>query len=655
MYLSRTLFLGILLVLFGHFNAYGLGDTLVVDASAKDREKLDIKKYVRFYIDVNESQSFEEIYSRRVWTEFKNLPEGSGAHTSWTRLIVKNTSKDTLEFIYFLGYHTIQDMYMSNPQGMGFPVKLFDYQSKFSTSLCILPSQQTTYWLKSSPFIFFKDFTPFLFSKAGYRSYKKLHTERSMYDFGFRAMIMGLCFFLGLFAFVQSIHGKDVTYAYWGMYLWANFAYFFTGLDRHFNVGMLSDSGRPWMICTQFPIQISYLLFINSFLMISKYDRRIFWVIRATILVILCGFILSVYAIWNDNGPLRTLSEEFTFATDLAILLIFIGIVRIGVPQTRLLMIGSLGILTAAVLAALIDQLDLMQFDVFWFYPVTVFSLGVCFELVFFSLALSERTQQIKIENQRLQANYTRKLEADLAERVELIQNQNHLLEEQRVQNLTAEFEQRIAQTEIASLRSQMNPHFIFNCLNSIKLYVMENNAVEASDYLTKFSSLIRSVLDNSRSEKISLENELGTLSLYAELEVMRFKEKVRFELSVAPGVDQLFVEIPPLLLQPFVENAIWHGLMHQEGGGTVNVDITQPASKLLHVEITDNGIGRDMSARLKSKNATLTKSYGMKVTGERIDLVNQMYRIDTKYQVMDLYNEKGDPTGTKVILEISV
>jgi len=661
MHSYRALLLITLTFICWHQNANGQGSTLLIDSSTVHSEKLDIRKYILFYPDLSSSKSFEEIYADTTFIDFRNLQKTTFASgTSWTRITVKNISNDTLDMIYFLGYHTIKEMHISignlvNPAEMSAPRELFDYKDQFTASLHILPMQQATYWLKSSPFLFPREFKPILFSRSGYRSYKRQHTDGSMYNFGFRTMIMGLCFLLGLFAFIQSLYGKDRTYAYWGLYLWSNFAYFFTGLDRHFNLGILSESGKPWIIVSQFPIQMSYLLFISSFLMISKYDRRIFRAIQITILALFCGFILSFYAVWNNNSDLRNLTEEFTFATDFVILLIFVTIVKKGVPQTRLLMIGSIGILTAAIIAAMIDQFDLMQFDVFWFYPVNIFSLGVCFELVFFTLALSERTEKIKIENQQLQANYTRKLEADLAERVRLIQSQSHLLEEQRVQNLTQEFEQRIAQTEIASLRSQMNPHFIFNCLNSIKLYMLENNAEAASDYLTKFSLLIRSVLDNSRSEKISLEKELETLGLYAKLEVMRFKEKVEFILNVDSDIDLYFVQIPPLLLQPFVENAIWHGLMHQDLGGTVRVEITQPKASLLHVEITDNGIGRQMSERLKSKNATLNKSYGMKVTGERIDLVNQLYRIDTKYQVQDLYDKNGKPQGTTVILEIPI
>ena len=215
--------------------------------------------------------------------------------------------------------------------------------------------------------------------------------------------------------------------------------------------------------------------------------------------------------------------------------------------------------------------------------------------------------------------------------------------------------QQKIFQTEITALRAQMNPHFIFNCLNSIQLFTAQNEAEKASEYLSKFSRLIRLVLENSRSEKVTLENELETLRLYIEMEAMRFKGKVSYHINIAEGIDTSYIQIPPLLVQPFVENAIWHGLMHKEEGGMVNVEVTQPNENLLHIEISDDGIGREKAAEFKSKSATINKSFGMKVTNERIELINQLYNSTTKVQVFDLNNQQGEATGTKVVVEIPI
>lgn len=213
----------------------------------------------------------------------------------------------------------------------------------------------------------------------------------------------------------------------------------------------------------------------------------------------------------------------------------------------------------------------------------------------------------------------------------------------------------KIQTTEITALRAQMNPHFIFNCLNSIQLYTAQNNTEKATDYLNKFSRLIRLVLENSRSDKVSLENELETLRLYIEMEAMRFRGKVSFQINIAQNVDKDSIQIPPLLLQPFIENAIWHGLMHKEKGGTIRIEVTQPNDHLLRFDITDDGVGREKAAEFKSKSATQNKSFGMKVTAERIELINKLYNTATQVQIIDLKSKEGEATGTKVVVEIPI
>ncbi|SOD90561.1 tetratricopeptide repeat protein [Spirosoma fluviale] len=236
-----------------------------------------------------------------------------------------------------------------------------------------------------------------------------------------------------------------------------------------------------------------------------------------------------------------------------------------------------------------------------------------------------------------------------------LIAEQDRQLEAQRLRELEQSFEHRQAESELAALRAQMNPHFIFNCLNSIKLYASDNEAAKASVYLTKFARLIRLVLENSRSERVSLQNELEALRLYCDMEIMRFKDKLICQITVEEGLDAEFVEIPPLLIQPYVENAIWHGLMHKENGGTVWIRVAQAPSDQLQVTITDDGVGRSQAARLASKSADKRKSFGMKMTSERLDLINQVYQTDTTVVIEDLMDAHHQPSGTRVVLHIPI
>ena len=154
----------------------------------------------------------------------------------------------------------------------------------------------------------------------------------------------------------------------------------------------------------------------------------------------------------------------------------------------------------------------------------------------------------------------------------------------------------------------------------------------------------------------LGLSSELQALRLYIEMEAMRFKEKLKYSINVENNVEADYIEIPPLLLQPYVENAIWHGLMHKEEGGKIDISVAmKTAESLLEINIIDNGIGRTKSAELKSKTATLHKSYGMKVTSERIALINQIYKAGANVTIHDVTGDDGKPNGTRVTIQIPV
>ena len=215
--------------------------------------------------------------------------------------------------------------------------------------------------------------------------------------------------------------------------------------------------------------------------------------------------------------------------------------------------------------------------------------------------------------------------------------------------------EQQATANELKALRAQMNPHFIFNALNSIKSFNLNHDTEGANFYLTKFSKLIRQVLDNSRNEKITLKSELETLVLYLDMENMRVGDKFDYHINIDTEVETDFVEIPPMLIQPYIENAIWHGLVHKEGQGNIRIDIQFKNDTHLIINILDNGIGREKAMALKSKTGTTHKSFGMKITAERLDIIKQLYNIEAKINFEDLKNADGSAAGTKVTLEIPI
>lgn len=233
---------------------------------------------------------------------------------------------------------------------------------------------------------------------------------------------------------------------------------------------------------------------------------------------------------------------------------------------------------------------------------------------------------------------------------------QYHTQQIRRQERMKAEFDKKLAEVEMTALRSQMNPHFLFNCLNSINRFIQCNEPDAASAYLTKFSRLVRLVLDNSRTNTVTLRDELEALRLYLELESMRFVNRFKYVIDVSPALDKTSIDVPPMLIQPYVENAIWHGLMHKESDDcTLFLRIFADDNNQLIIEIEDNGIGRDAARELKSKSATLHKSHGMKVTAERIDIINEMYQTKATVHIEDLVYPDGQPAGTKVRLSLPI
>lgn len=215
--------------------------------------------------------------------------------------------------------------------------------------------------------------------------------------------------------------------------------------------------------------------------------------------------------------------------------------------------------------------------------------------------------------------------------------------------------QQKMADVEMQALRAQMNPHFIFNCLNSINRYIVKSDQATASLYLTRFAKLIRLILDNSNSKSVTLANELEALRLYIEMESIRFEKKFDYVITVDNAVQPETVYVPPLIIQPYVENAIWHGLLHKETEGHLSIYVYRQSAYMLECVIEDNGVGREKARELKSKSASSKKSLGMKLTEDRLALLNKQTQLESSVEVEDLVDEQGKPAGTRVIVKISI
>lgn len=212
--------------------------------------------------------------------------------------------------------------------------------------------------------------------------------------------------------------------------------------------------------------------------------------------------------------------------------------------------------------------------------------------------------------------------------------------------------QRRLANQLIAlrSLRSQMNPHFIFNALNSVNLYIAQKDERTANKYLTEFSRLMRLVLEQSQKDFIPLQQELEMIKLYINLEHDRFKDKFDFKLDIDPELDEDSLQIPPMLIQPYIENAIWHGLRYKEEKGLLTVGYKLTESSIL-VRVEDDGIGREKSKQIKTKNQLKNQSTGMYNIESRLKIINSMFKTKIVLSINDLNSYHG----TVVEIEIPI
>ncbi len=210
------------------------------------------------------------------------------------------------------------------------------------------------------------------------------------------------------------------------------------------------------------------------------------------------------------------------------------------------------------------------------------------------------------------------------------------------------EIEKRYFDLEQKALRLQMNPHFIFNTLNSIQSFVITSETEKAINYLAKFAKLMRLMLLNSRESFISIKDELEALTHYMDIERLRFDNKFDYNIEIGSDIDDEFLGIPPMILQPYVENAILHGIMHKKSRGNIDIKI-KLLGDIIFCSIEDDGIGRNLAMKHKEKEGLGRKSKGMLITKERLEILNKQNKEKISVNVIDITDDLGKGKGTRV------
>ncbi len=470
---------------------------------------------------------------------------------------------------------------------------------------------------------------------------------------GFLSFVVGVVFVLTVYHFMLYFQHKNKTYIYYSTYTFLVLITYFSMTENDF-LESLSKPVKPFFKLTHLAwvwiYNIVYYFFVFKFLNFKKHYTKHTKIIKYFLYILATiGIYCLLYSILNNSLILLTKAYTFIFLPAIIPLTLycFYLVYKAPEPTKYYIFVGSFILFVSSILGTLAVDFGLVFNSKETGY--LSFYIGLIIENIFFSLGLGLR--QKLIINERDTAN--QHLISNLKENEKLREKVNQqLLEKIDVLNEQIALKEEIDDLKLTALRSQMNPHFIFNALNSIKFYIIKNECKNATFYLNKFSKLMRKILEASSIKVTTLSEELVTMDLYMSIENIRFSNEINYNVN-CDCENLKNINIPPLILQPFLENALWHGLSSKKENKNIDVFIKKYEENFLQIVIIDNGIGRKAAAKIKSEKSINRKSIGINLTKDRLEnfVKNLNYNYTIKY--IDLLDENKQPVGTKVILNI--
>ena len=493
-----------------------------------------------------------------------------------------------------------------------------------------------------------EDFTSYFFNHA--------------FQNGFIIFTLGILFILTVYHFLLFFQHKDKLYLLYSCYT------FFIILSQlnHIKEGFLYELFLPIKQVTEYPMlateiyYIVYVLFAFKFLDIKEHLPKWYkWSFKALYLIIgYCIINFIIYLIQGDKNVLLEGYLYFTIPMTVFGLIMYIPLFKIKSPFKYYVIVGSFVLLISS-LSSLIYYLNLVDRGLSIEPAYGILYLGFILENILFSLGLGhkqklildERNQSQNMLIEKLQENekLKEKIQEQLEQEVESLNKQAKI---EKLENIKMKYDKEFAELKVSALRSQMNPHFIFNSLNAIKRFIIDNEKENAVFYLNKFSKLIRKILASTMEKESSLAEEIETMGLYVNIENIRFNNTIEFNINIDEFLNTSAIKIPSLILQPFIENALWHGLSLKKEDRKLILDIKKINVLQLQVDIIDNGIGRQRSMKIKQNKLLKRNSLGIKLSKERLKHFSENYEGNWQLTFTDLFDQNM-PCGTKVTLLI--
>ncbi len=614
-------------------------DTIFLSQKLNYEGLINASKSTQIFIDstkkVNSQSVDSQVFASLKDFKFKQLSFEYFNYVFWIKMTVKNPSDSLIKTLFTAGVHKEVEVF-SKENGIYKSVNLtrqewlqnerpFRFDEQY-VPLTFEPnrSYQLLVKITEDPQLNFKIVPKFVSYNWEYKDKTRGFYDEYWYliQDGFYVSVL---FFIAIYAFILYLIERKKYYIYYSIYLFFLLLFSFWAIEHSPYIQIFfsyipflkfSANNNTYLLLTN----IYYNLFINNFLELPKIAPKFSKIMLIYVRYVLGGLLVIdtfINFVWHNyslGGYIWILAQP------VIVLFGIYGIYQLFKLKGKLaiyIQVGSTALMTGAIFGFLEQLLFLKPADnvIMRLAPSLPFNTGVLIEIICFSAALGYKTWLTQRE-------------------------QNRLIK-------------AVKESELRTLRSQINPHFVFNSLNSIKSYILTHRSLEAAEYLTDFSTLMRSILQYSKEQLISLKDELETTLLYIRLEQLRFEDNFEFIYELQEGIDTDEILIPPMLLQPYIENAIKHGLMNKEGKKRLILKIEQTEKEII-ITIEDNGIGREQASLLR-KNTLKHQSMGMNINNERVNLLSQTNDLHIEINIEDKKSSLGKTEGTKVIIHIPV
>jgi len=493
-----------------------------------------------------------------------------------------------------------------------------------------------------------------------------LNFSQQINENGFTIFVSGILLTLSLYHFLLFFQHKNKAYLYYSIYTFFVFVHSYYRAD-YFFIKDLMTSYTPYIHFFHASIKWSYstlyLLFAIKFIDLEKYNPKWYKNIKNTIGISLSFLIAtSVFSLFFNDIRITEYTFNYLFMPVSLILSILILILLKNVKSVVKNYL-FLGFSVFLIFAVVTQTLDFMGYS----YRI-IFYTGIIFETTLFALGLGYKQKNLLIEkniaqfkeiqehilNINLKEKIENELDQEVAEKTKEIVTLTQRKEEEHKKKLAIDYSKKTLDLRMRALQTQMNPHFLFNSLNSIKHFIIKNEKEDASFFLSKLSKLIRKILNNSKLVDITLKEELAIMQLYLNVENIRLDKDILLDIDIEESLITENYKLPPMVLQPFIENAIWHGLALKKGVKKIIISIHKTNNKLM-ISIADNGIGRERAAILKAAKLIEKESLGIELTKQRLEAYTQHLSMQSSIIFEDLYDDKSSPIGTKVHISIPI